>query len=410
MHERLVKLFVDRCGAAPLEITLSPQLDIRDFSFLKELAPLSANIRKMRFPNLSLRHMVEFSSKFNEPLQMLREVEIKDSCGDYWKEEDLLEWPFLAGATNLVSFNLLCNGWEPGTLRFVIRFPTLTHLKIQFDPGLRSTSTNVHELLELFRNLPQLEDIHIDARVVPDAAEECSNSFDKFGLVHLPRLHNIHLSWTTYPSQYTLHAYIAYPHTCSVSLRAFVPLSSKHPFPKSWRAFFLPNLSSVTLRMKRNRDSTECAVIVKKPGGASISVSSFRCLFDLDSDRDRDDDLTFSAAISWIRELPLHWIKVFVLEDLRASHMLDPKSFKIPPGLIKLIRSELSHLKTLTLTRTRVPELLESSLRPLPLPLALPTPLREEVHPNRTHCHAAPSRSSKCDTPNGNPKNTGLRP
>ena len=256
--------------------------------------------------------------------------------------------------------------WEPGTLlQFVIRFPTLTHLKIEFD---NYGNISTHEILELFRGLPQLEDIHIDASAFQSVAEEYS---DQFGVVDLPRLHNIHSSWTTPRSQYNLLAYIEYPPTCSVSLQAkqrgaFQPLLN--PFPESWDAFFLQDLFSVTLRMERGMYSTKCAVIVKKVNGASISVSHFKNFLGRSSDRDRDDNRVFSAAISQIKELPLHLIEVFVLEDLRTEYMFAPGSFEIPPGLIKLICSDLSHLKTLALTRTRVSELFGILTPPPPPP------------------------------------------
>ena len=379
MHKDLVAAIVDRCGAVPLDVTLSPELNIGD-SLLEKLVHCSAHIRKMCFPGHSLQHIVELSNEFNGPMQMLREVVIKETYGDSGTQKTLFKWPFLAGATNPVSLELIYNSWEPGTLlHFVIRFPTLTHLKIEFH-DLRYPST--HELLELFRSMPQLEDIHIGATIVRGAAEECSSSPDQFRPVDLPRLHNIHLSWTTPQSQYSILACIEYPPTCSISLQTKVPEYSKlppNPFPESWKAVFLPNLSFpvVTLRMERKMNSIECAVIVKKLNGASISFSHFECFPEPESDLDRADDRVFSAAISQIKELPLHSIEVFVLEGLGMDHLFETESFEIPPGLIKLICSDLPHLKTLTLTRTRVSELFGILTPTPPPPVNTADPLEE---------------------------------
>jgi len=76
--------------------------------------------------------------------------------------------------------------------------------------------------------------------------------------------------------------------------------------------------------MKRERLSTEWAVIVKKSNGTSVSTSH---LHGIDGDgnvvrepsRDRDENHVPSDAIGLVRKLPLRWIRKFVLEDLRAT-------------------------------------------------------------------------------------------
>ena len=101
MHEDLVTAFVGRCGAAPLDVTLSSQKLLQGIPFLKRLAPRSAHIRKMCFSHHGLRHIVELSNDFNQPLQMLREVDINYSYRDCGVVQPLFKRPFLAGATNL---------------------------------------------------------------------------------------------------------------------------------------------------------------------------------------------------------------------------------------------------------------------------------------------------------------------
>jgi len=134
-------------------------------------------------------------------------------------------------------------------------------------------------------------------------------------------------------------------------------------FPKPWDAFSLPDLICVTLRMKRERLSTECAVIVKKSNSASVSISHLHnvdgfILVDGDGDvvrepsRDRDHNRALSDVIGFVRKLPLYRIRKFVLEDLRADEMSIPESFKIPPALVKLICSDMVNPNTLSLTRT----------------------------------------------------------
>ena len=144
-------------------------------------------------------------------------------------------------------------------------------------------------------------------------------------------------------------------------------------FPESWDAFSLPDLSCVTLQMKRERLSTEYAVIVKKSNGAPISIPH---LHDLDGDgnvvgeprRDRDENHILSDAIGLVRKLPLHWIRKFALEDLRVDEMSIPESFEIPPALVKLIRPDMQNLTTLSLIRTCVTELFGMLTPPPPSP------------------------------------------
>jgi len=112
--------------------------------------------------------------------------------------------------------------------------------------------------------------------------------------------------------------------------------------------------------MKRERLSTECAVIVKKSNGASVCISHLHnvdgfILVDGDGNvirepsRDRDDNHVLSDAIGLVRKLPLHWIRRFVLEGLGADKMSVPESFEIPTALVKLICSDMLNLNTLSL-------------------------------------------------------------
>jgi len=125
--------------------------------------------------------------------------------------------------------------------------------------------------------------------------------------------------------------------------------------------------------MKRERLSTEWAVIVKKSNGTSVSISH---LHDVDGDgnvvrepsRDRDENHVLSDAIGLVRKLPLRWIRKFVLEDLRADETSIPESFEVPPALVKLICSDMQNLTTLSLTRTCVTELLNMLTPPPPPP------------------------------------------
>jgi len=155
---------------------------------------------------------------------------------------------------------------------------------------------------------------------VLDASEETSGFPDRFQPVDLLCLRNIHLSWATPRSQYTLLANIQHPPNCSVSMQARSDSDTSQPlqnvFPKSWDAFSLLDLTCVTLRMKRERLSTECAVIVKKSNGASDFISHLHnvdgfILVDGDGNvvrepsRDRDDNHVLLDAIGFVRKFPL---------------------------------------------------------------------------------------------------------
>ncbi|KAF9783377.1 hypothetical protein BJ322DRAFT_148945 [Thelephora terrestris] len=376
MHEDLVAAYVDRCGGAPLYVTFSPDMSLKNTSLLEKIIPRSSHIRKLCFPRIPWSLIGEFSNAFKAPLPLLREVDIDIS---YDLEPPPFEREFLAGATNLVSLSLRDCDRQSGTLfRFVI--PSLTHLKLHFDdPRIPS----VGELLTLFRSSPLIEDLHIQADIVLDASEDNPAFPDRFQSVDLPCLRKIHLDWITPRSQYTLLTHINYPPTCSVSTqtRSDSDLSQtpQDVFPNSSVAFPLSDLSSITLRMKRELQSTECAVFAKKVNGASVSISHSQDVSDLVfrneandlvrvASRDQDDDHLFSGAISFIGKLPLHLVRRFVLEDLSADQMANPKAFKIPPALAKLIRSDLPNLTTLSFTRTCVSELLDILSPPPPPP------------------------------------------
>jgi len=177
----------------------------------------------------------------------------------------------------------------------------------------------VGELLELFRNSRLIEGLQIHADLVLDASEENSAFPDRLQPVDLPCLRNIHLSWATPRSQYNLPANIQHPPNRCVSTQARsdgdIAQPRQNVFPKSWGTFSLPDLTCVTLRMKRERLSTECAVIVKKSNGASVSISH---LHDVDSfilvdgdgnvtrepSRSRDDSHVLSDTIGLVRSFP----------------------------------------------------------------------------------------------------------
>ena len=376
MHQDLVATYTDRCGDTPLDVTFSSDLGPKNTAFLVNVVPRSSQIRTMRFPCLPWLHIGEFSNAFQAPLPLLREVDVDVG---YSTDPPPFDLPFLAGATNLTSLSLHDNNRESGTLlHFVI--PTLTHLTLRFDEPRVPV---VGELLELLRNSPLIEDLHIRADTVQDSFDENSAFPDQFQPVELPCLREINLSWTKPRSQYTLLAHINYPPSCSVSMQlrsqADVTQPPQNVFPRSWAAFSLPDLSSVTLRMKREQHSTECIVIAQKPDGPTISISHLQDVSkfvysngegDLvrEPNRDRDDNHVLSDAVAFIRKLPPHWIRKFVLEDLKPDEMSKPESFEILPDLVKLICSELPNLTTLTLTRTCVPKLLNILTPPPPPP------------------------------------------
>ena len=85
---------------------------------------------------------------------------------------------------------------------------------------------------------------------------------------------------------------------CSVSTQARSDSNISQPpqnvFPKSWDAFSLLDLTCVTLQMKRERLSTEWAVIVKKSNGASVSISH---LYNVDG-----FTLVDSDGVHWMTE------------------------------------------------------------------------------------------------------------
>jgi hypothetical protein len=375
MHKDLVAVYMDRCGDAPLDVNFSSECD-KNAPFLEKVILHSSHIRRIRIPCNPWDHIAEISDAFETPLPLLRDVDL--SVG-YGQSPPPFERPFLFGATNLVSLRLSDYNINSGTLlHFII--PDLTHLSLSFS---QPRIPMVGELLELLRNSPLIEDLQIQADVVLDASDEHSAFPDQFQPVDLPRLRNIHLNWTTPRSQYTLLTHIQHPSDCSVSMQARSDSDIAQPpqnvFPKSWDAFSLPELACVTLRMKREQQSTECAVIVKKFNGASVSISHLHNVdgFILvngdgnlirEPNRDRDDDHVFSEAIALVRKLPLHWIRKFALEDLKADEMSKPESFEIPPALVKLICSDMPNLTTLALTRTCVTELFHMLTPPPPPP------------------------------------------
>ena len=376
MHKDLVSTYMDRCGGTPLEVNFSPD-SAKNTSFLEKLVLHSPHIRKVRIPRFPWYHIAEISDAFDNPLPLLRDVDL--SVG-YDLSPPPFERPFLAGATNLLSLRLSdCNMHSGTLLHFII--PTLTHLSLVFsEPRIPM----VGELLELLRSSPLIEDLHIYADMMLDAPEENPTFPDRFQPVDLPCLRKVHLSWTTPRSQYTLLAHIQHPSDCSIFMQVRSDGDITQPpqgvFPKSWEAFSLPDLSCVTLQMKREQLSTECAVIVEKSNGASVSISH---LHNVDSfvlingdgevvtelSRDRDDNHVLSDAITLIRKLPLHWIRKFVLEDLKADEMSKPESFEIPPALVRLICSDMPNLTTLSLTRTCVTELFNMLSPPPPPPV-----------------------------------------
>jgi len=375
MHENLVAAYMDRCGGTPLDVSFSPVLT-KDLQFLVKLVQHSSHIRKMRTPCVPWDHIVDISDAFKKSLPLLRDVELGVSCDS---PPPLFQRSFLAGATNLTSLDLSdCNALSGTLLHFII--PTLTHLTLSFsDPRIPM----VGEILELLRTSPLIEDLQIRADVMLDAPEESTVLPDLFQPVDLPCLRNIHFSWTTPRSQYTLLAHIRYPPDCSISMQVRSDGDISHPpqniFPKSWDAFSLTDLSYVTLRMKREQSSTECVVIVKKSNGSSVFVSHLQDTSNFlftDGDgnlvrevrRDRDDDHVFSDAITLIGKLPPQWVRKFVLEDLSSDEMSKPELFEISPALVSLIASGMPHLTTLSLVRTCVSELLRVLIPP-PLPL-----------------------------------------
>jgi len=396
-HRDLVATYMDRCGDTPLDVFFSPEPH-KNMPFLNKVVLHSSHIRKMRTPCIPWLQIAQISDTFNTPLPLLRDVELSIA---YHSSPPPFQRPFLAGATNLTSLNLSDYTRFSGTLLH-FNFPTLTHLTLFFG---YSRTTMVSELLELLRTSPLIEDVLIHAYVVLDASEENPALPDRFRPVDLPCLRDIQLSWSTPRSQYTLLTHIQYPPDCSVWTQVGSDSNVGQPprdvFPKSWDVFPLPDLSCVTLRMNRTLLSTECAVIIEKSNGASVSISH---LLDVENfvsengdgdqvmepNRDRDDGRVFSDAIALVGKLPLGWIRKFVLEDLRADEMSKPESFEIPPALVKLICSDMPNLTTLSLTRTCVSELLNILAPPPPPP---PTYLADLFDPDVT-----PESSVPCPT------------
>ena len=330
----------------------------------------------MSIPRIPWSQIAEISEVFDKPLPLLREVVLGFLCDEAVAPPPFRR-PFLAGATNLVSLTLYDDSMLSGTLLHFVT-PTLTHLDLTF---LLRTPT-VGELLELLRVTPLMEDLQIHTS--HDVLDASNFPFpDRFEPVDLPCLRNIHLDWTTSRSQSTLLRHIRYPPGCSVFMRfsagSDVAQPPENTFPKSWEAFSLADLSCVTLRLMRDRSSTECAVTVKESNGASVSITRLQNVFNFvwtdeggnlirEPSRDRDDNLVFSDAIAFIRKLPLRQIRKFVLEDFKGDEMSAPESFEIPPDLVKLICSDMPNLATLSLSRTCVSELLKMLTPPPPPP------------------------------------------
>jgi len=389
MHSDLVATFMDRCGDTPLDVSFSSESN-KNRLLLDKLVLHSPHIHRIAAPCLSWGEIAEISDTLGAPLPLLREVDLNIGYG---VSPPSFQRSFLAGASGLVSLNLSdSNVLSGGTLlHFVI--PTLTHLSLLFN---EPRVPMVGELLELLRSSPLIEDLNIHADAVLDASEESSTVPDWFQSVDLPCLRNIHLSCTTPRSQHTLLAHIQYPPDCSVSMQvrsdSNIAQSPQNVFPKSWDAFPLPDISCVTLRMKREQFSTECTVVLGKSSGASVSISHLQnvdnyILVNGDGElirepsRDRDDNHVLSDAITLIGKLPLRWIRKFVLEDLKADEMAKPESFEIPPALVKLICSDMPNLTTLSLTRTCVTEVFNMLTPPPPPP---PTYLADLFDPNVT--------------------------
>ena len=373
MDSDLVATFMDRCGDAPLNVSFSSDLD-KNALFLKRVVLCSSRIRKMRIPYLRWSHLADLFDAFNKPLPLLRDVEVGVSYHDEGTPL-AFQQPFLTGATNLVSLDLRDYGASSGALLHFIA-PALTHLKLSFI----CRAPTVGELLEFLRASPLIKDLQIRWEDVPDASN--FSFLDRFEPVDLPCLRDIHFSWTTTRYQYTLLCHIQYPPSCSVSLvfssESDIAQPPQDTFPKSWEAFSLVDPSCVTLQMTRERNWTECVVIVKKPDGASVSIARLqhvRNFLSVANDgtviteisRDRDDNQVLLDAIALIGQLPLQTIRKFVLEDLKADEMSVPESFEIPLALIKLICSDMPNLATLSLARTCVSELLKI-LTPPPSP------------------------------------------
>ena len=372
MDAHLLTAYMNRCGDTPLDVCFSPELN-KNIPFLKELVLHSSHIRKINIPCVPWSHIANISNGFDAPLPLLRDIGLSTGHREALSP---FQRPFLAGATNLVSLHLSDRSTLHGTLlHFII--PTLSRLTLSFN---NPRTPMVGEILEFLRTSPLIEDLRIDADVVLDASGENSSLPGRFESVGLPCLRNINLSWTTSRSQYTLLAHIRYPPSCCVSMQSRSGSNVDQPpqnvFPKLWDAFSLTDLSYVTLRMKREQSSTECTVIVKKPNGASASISHFQNVdgyISTDGDgnlvrdpkRDRDDNHVISDAATFLGKLPPRLVRKLVLEDLEADEMSNPESL-IPPALLDLISWGMPDLTTLSLTRTCVSELLEVLTPPPP--------------------------------------------
>ena len=358
VQEDLITAFMDRCGATPLDVTFSSRLGYKIGPFLEKVAPRWARIRKIDFSHIPWDHITRISNDFDVPLPMLREVHVCVADSNW---SSLHMPPFLAGATNLVSLRVSFGHCYLRTFKF-LAIPTLTHLELKFrdlciDPFL--------ELLNFFRNLPLLERIHIRATKMYDGS---SGSPDKFQPVDLPYLRDVHLNCAMLQDQLALLTKINRPPTCSVTMKARSLSSIEDPqnvFLRSWEGFSLPYISSVTFRTKHCVCSTKHTTIVKGPDGVSISISNSQEFEAYDSvSDDKFIGQIFLAAIPLVRELPLHQIREVVLEDLYTGQWWEQKSLVLPPDLVKLLRSDLPNLATLSLTGICAPELLKILVPP----------------------------------------------
>lgn len=395
MHHNALTAYLSRCGGAAIDIRFSADRD-KNLSFLRLVAPRSAQIRSMKILGIPWSEISEISDYFSLPLPLLEQAEVSVK-----REESIpvFSRPFLSGASNLRSLILSDASWIPGTLPH-FSHPSLMHAQLSF---IETRTHMVAELLEFLGSSPLLESVHITVGPTYGMPIDGLPS-PKVQRVSLNSLHNLRLDWLSGSSPYTLLSRISYPPSCSVSLRTESESDACRPvqsiFPEMWEDFSLaPGVSEVTLCMELGEKTTGCLVFLVKTNGASISISNIQDLgvhymWDqgkggihvMDLCRDKYDYHTLLEATAFINKLPLRGVRKFVVEELDPDEKISPIMSQSQFPLSTLLMN-MPNLTTLSLNHIRVSQFLKI-LQPSTIILPSPPYLR----------HSDPSTASLCPT------------
>ena len=380
MHIDTLATYLDRCGSTTIDVTFGTNRD-KNLSFLRLVAPRSAQIRSMKILSAPWSQISEISETFSLPLPLLEEVEVSVK-----REESIPAFSrsFLSGAPRLRSLMLSDASWITGTLLH-FSHPSLTHVQLSF---IETRTHMVAELLEFLSGSPLLESVHI--AVGPTYGMPIEGSpYPRIQRVSLNSLRTFRLDWLSGSSPHILLSRISYPPTCFVSLRMESESDVSRPlqgiFPERWGDFSLaPEVSEVTLRMKLGEKTTECLVSLVKANGASISISHVQDLgvhymwdeskggmYATNPYRDQDDYHTLLGAIASIQKLPLRGVRKFVIEELnpdeKASSIISQSQLPFMTLLVNM-----PNLTTVSLNNIRISQFLKILQPPAPL---LPSPL-----------------------------------